>query len=193
MGGNILQHLKGDLCLKRYQEFLNLKRLCPKNRIKITEDKLSQSYAWVEGIPHKGAYFNVIELVEGKNGNQTKFVWITDLKLTKKNITKIAKGGRLRWKIENEGFNIQKNRGFNLGHPYSQDEMAMKNYYLILQIAHILSQLVEKGNLLKASVKKAFGSVSNLFDQLLEDLRTKFIASNFSNKPMQIRLTSSFP
>ncbi len=178
---------------ERYQEFLNLKKLCRQNRIKIAEDKLSQSYSWVEGIPHKGAHFNVIELVEKKNGNQTKFVWMTNLKLTKKNITKIAKGGRLRWKIENEGFNIQKNRGFNLGHPYSQDETAMKNFYLILQIAYIISQLVEKGNLLKASVKKAFGSISNLFDQLLEDLRTKSIGSAFSNKPMQIRLTSSFP
>ena len=178
---------------ERYQEFLNLKKICPQNRIKTTEDKLNQNYAWVEGMPHQGNYFNVIELVEKKGGSQTKFVWMTDLKLTKKKIIKIAKGGRLRWKIENEGFNIQKNGGFNLEHPYSQDETAMKNYYLILQIAHILSQLVEKGNLLKANVKKALGSISNLFDQLLEDLRTKSISSNFSSKRIQIRLTSSFP
>ena len=69
----------------------------------------------------------------------------------------------------------------------------MKNYYLILQIAYILSQLVEKGNLLKASAKKALGSICNLFDQLLEDLRTKSISSNFSSKRIQIRLTSPFP
>ena len=113
-------------------------------------------------------------------------------KIGKNNITKIAKGARLRWKIENEGFNIQKNRGFNLEHPYSQNEISMKNFYLLLQIAYIISQLMEKGSLLKDKIEKVFGSVSNVFDQLLEDLRTKFIGDNFSKKPIQIRL-SSFP
>jgi len=123
---------------------------------------------------------------------QTKFVWLTNLKVGKSNIVKIAKGGRLRWKIENEGFNIQKNRGFNLEHPYSQDETSMKNLYLLLQIAYIISQLMEKGSLLKHKIQKVFGSVTMLFEQLLEDLRTKSISTNFSNKPIQIRL-SSFP
>jgi len=35
-------------------------------------------------------------------------------------------GGK-RWKIENEGFNIQKNHGYNLHHLYSKDTKAMKN------------------------------------------------------------------
>jgi len=39
---------------------------------------------------------------------------------------------RLRWKIENEGFNVQKNLGgFNLEHPYSQDPNASKVFYLL--------------------------------------------------------------
>ena len=29
-------------------------------------------------------------------------------------------GGRLRWKIENEGFNVQKNGGFGLEHPTAE-------------------------------------------------------------------------
>ncbi|MHB8280757.1 MAG: transposase, partial [Candidatus Humimicrobiaceae bacterium] len=93
---------------------------------------------------------------------------------------------------ENEGFNVQKNRGFNLEHPYSQNEIAMKNFYLLLQIAYIISQLMEKGSLLKDKILKDFGSVTGLFKQLLEDLRTKLIGDNFSKKPIQIRL-SSFP
>jgi len=74
---------------------------------------------------------------------------------------------RLRWKIENEGFNIQKNRGYNLAHPYSQNETSMKNFYLLLHIAHILSQLTEKGNLTKDKIEKVFGSITNVFRQLL--------------------------
>ena len=143
-------------------------------------------------IEHKGNLFDVIELYESSKKKQTRFVWLTNFKIGKNNITKIARGARLRWKIENEGFNIQKNRGFNLEHPYSQNEIAMKNYLLLLQIAYIISQLMEKGSLLKDKILKGFGSVTKLFKQLLEDLRTKLIGDNFSKKPIQIRL-SSFP
>jgi hypothetical protein len=67
----------------------------------------------------------------------------------------------------------------------------MKNFYLLLQIAHILSQLIEKGSLLKDKIEKVFGSIANIFHQLLEDLRTKFFGLEFVNfKPIQIRLAS---
>ena len=177
---------------ERYDEFLKLKKLCPQNSFKIKDDKTVKIFSWVNGIEHKGNFFNVIELNEITAGSNTRFVWLTNLNVNKKNITKIAKGGRLRWKIENEGFNTQKNRGFNLEHPYSQNEVSMKNFYLFLQIAHIISQLMEKGSLLKDKIEKVFGSAVNVFDQLLEDLRTKFIDFNFSNKLIQIRF-SSFP
>jgi len=177
---------------ERYEEFLKLKNLCPENEIEIANDKLSQKYGWVNDIDHKGNFFDVLELEESGIDKQTRFVWLTNFKIGKNNITKIARGGRLRWKIENEGFNVQKNRGFNLEHPYSQNEIAMKNFYLLLQIAYIISQLMEKGSLLKDKIEKVFGSVSNVFEQLLEDLRTKLIGDNFSKKPIQIRL-SSFP
>ncbi len=48
----------------------------------------------------------------------------------------------MQWKIEDEGFKAQKNGGFELGHSYSQDETAVKVFYYLLQIAHILFQLV---------------------------------------------------
>jgi len=176
----------------RYDEFLRLKKLCPDNAVEHTDDKSIQSYSWVNGIEHKGNYFNAIELLENTKDKKVRFVWITNLNIGKNNIVKIAKGARTRWKIENEGFNVQKNRGFNLEHPYSTNEIAMKNFYLLLQIACIISQIMEKGSLLRQKIIKDFGSVTGLFEQLLEDLRTKFIGSSFSNKPIQIRL-SSFP
>jgi len=177
---------------ERYDEFLRLKSLSAENRKEIEEDEIVRKYSWVGGIDHKGNLFDVIELDETTVDKQTRFVWLTNLKVEKNNIVKIAKGGRLRWKIENEGFNIQKNRGFNLEHPYSQNEISMKNLYLLLQIAYIISQLMEKGSLLAHKIQKVFGSVTMLFEQLLEDLRTKSIGANFSNKPIQIRL-ASFP
>jgi len=181
---------------ERYDEFLRLKKLCPENEIETLKDKASQKYSWVNDIGCRDRSFDVLKLCEskidkGKTVN-TKFVWMTNFKVNRQDVFKIAKGGRLRWKIENEGFNIQKNRGFNLEHLYSQNETSMKNFYLLLQIAYIISQLMEKGSLLANKIQKEFGSVTGLFEELLENLRTKFISSNFSNKPIQIRL-SSFP
>ena len=60
----------------------------------------------------------------------------------------LADGGRCRWKIENQGFNIQKNAGYGLEHIFSHNTNAQKNFYLLLQIAHIINQLVEHGSLL---------------------------------------------
>ena len=70
---------------------------------------------------------------------------MTDLAITNKNIKETIYLGRKRWKIENEGFNIQKNGTFDIGHLYSKDAKAIKVHYLMIQIAHIIRQLVEKG------------------------------------------------
>jgi hypothetical protein len=176
---------------ERYEEYCLLKRLCAQSK-EIFDEKTSRKYFWVNGMEHKGNFFDVAELCEQKENGQTRFVWLTNFKLNKNNIIYIAKGGRLRWKIENEGFNAQKQRGFNLEHPYSKNEIAMKNFYLLLQIAHIIAQIMEKGSLLKERIIKDFGSATALFEQLLEDLRTKLIGSFLLKKPIQIRF-SSFP
>lgn len=83
----------------RYDEFTRLEKLCRQNEIKLTDNKVVQEYSWVNGIEHKGNFFDVIKLDEIRENSQTRFVWITNLKVTKNNIVKIAKGGRLRWKI----------------------------------------------------------------------------------------------
>ena len=87
-----------------------------------------------------------------------------------------AEGGQ-RWREENEGFNTQKNSGLNLEHAYSHTCWAA--YYFLLQIAHLLLQLVEKGSLLrhlaqeqgKRTAVELFGSLKNLAQRLLESLR----------------------
>ena len=48
----------------------------------------------------------------------------------------------------------------------------MKNFYLFMQIAHILNQLIEKGSLLGDNIKRTFGSIRNISRRILESLRT---------------------
>ena len=78
----------------------------------ITEKGRSGNAEFVNAIEHEGHVLNVLRYEEKTVTNNTvqttKFQWITNLRITEKNAEKIAATGRLRWKIENEGFNRQK-------------------------------------------------------------------------------------
>ncbi len=66
---------------------------------------------------------------------------------TNENVVTTGDSGRLRWKIENEGFNTQKNLGYGLKHNFScVSYTAMQNYYQLLQISHMINQLGERGS-----------------------------------------------
>ena len=170
----------------------------PENKALIKHGEVTQKFSWVTEMKYRGPEINILECNErqpGKDGlmTDTRFLWITNLKINECNFEKIAKGGRLRWKIENEGFNVQKNGGYNLEHSYSRNETASKNYYLLLQIAHIINQLMEKGSLLKNQIRKTFGSIRNIARQLLEDFRTKILTPEKLQSclatPFQIRFS----
>lgn len=125
---------------------------------------------------HRLAVFECRETKPGKGGQEksTTFRWVTNFTVKESNVEPLANhGGRLRWKVENEGFNTQKNGGYELEHAYTRDEQGMKNYYLLLQIACIILQLAEKGSLLKKAFPKGLGSAKNLARLLLEAWRTQ--------------------
>ena len=70
---------------------------------------------------------------------------ITNLPVSKLTIKLLSKAGRLRWKIENEGFNEEKNHGYNMEHLYSRKSFnALQNYYQCVLIAHLINQLLEQ-------------------------------------------------
>lgn len=118
--------------------------------IKEKGKKIHRYYCWVNEIDYHGHQLSWIECVESienideKKKQSTRFVHLTNLKINQSLASQISQAGRLRWKIENEGFNTQKNHGYNLQHKYSRVSwLAAKNYYQCLQIAHLINQLVE--------------------------------------------------
>ncbi len=70
---------------------------------------------------------------------------VNNLDISKDNCADISNTGRMRWIIENEGFNEQKNTAYNLRHKYSRTSFnASQNYYQCLQMAHMIFQLTYK-------------------------------------------------
>ena len=149
--------------------------------------EITQEYRWENKIRYEDSknevhYPNLTECVEKKaSGTKTKHLWITNIKTTFNNVDVLSNnGGRLRWKIENEGFNVQKNGGYNLEHTYSRDPNARKVFYLLLQIAHLIFQLIEKGSLFRKAFPKGLGSQRNLAKRILEAWRNlKISPSDF--------------
>ncbi|EFU75176.1 hypothetical protein HMPREF0381_2941, partial [Lachnoanaerobaculum saburreum DSM 3986] len=68
---------------------------------------------------------------------------------------------RWRWKIENEGFNNQKNGLYRIEHLNSRNSNAMKNHYLITQIADILMQLYLAWNPYVKELKQTIKNTSS--------------------------------
>jgi hypothetical protein len=145
------------------------------------QQEITQDYHWVKQIDYRDSQerhhaLNVLVCQETKPSRQgdttTTFKWLTNFIPTPHNVDTLAnQAGRLRWKIENEGFNIQKNGGFHLEHPYSQNDTARKVFYYLLQIAYLLFQLMEKGSLFRQAFPQGVGSLKNIAFRLLEAWR----------------------
>jgi hypothetical protein len=83
--------------------------------------------------------------INDKTTKVQRFTYITNVTQNGQNMVQTADCGRLRWKIENEGFNSQKNLGDEPGHKFSRVSfIAMQNYYQLLQIAQMINQLAER-------------------------------------------------
>jgi hypothetical protein len=168
-----------------WREYQALRSACPENMLRRSWDDRVQEFRWVKQMDYEDSegrqwQLNALECTERPvEGEPHYFAWLTGLPVGQKTVEDIAqKGGRYRWKIENEGFNRQKNSGLNLQHVYSTDPEKWKVYYLLLQIAFLLLQLLERGSLLRRLAAEAgrpfwklFGSLKNVARRLLDSVR----------------------
>lgn len=168
-------NLKKDRLKNVYGEF--------EDNINYKNEVTKKDYYLSSGIEFNGNILNAFRYIESKNTKITIFNYVSDLKITNKNIEQIVSMGRKRWKIENEGFNIQKNGTFNISHLCSRFENALKIHYLFIQIAHTIRQLLEYGSILlkelKLKTKKEISS--KIIDQLIsyQNTNLNILETNF--------------
>ena len=142
-----------------------------------------KGYKLSKNIKFKGNTFNALSYTEKQNNKEITFNYITDLKVFGNKIKEIVAMGRRRWKIENEGFNEQKNGTYRISHLCSRNENGLKVHYYFIQIAHSIRQLLEYGSILlrdmKLSTKKEVSNIISLnltsnSNTDLNNLETKF-------------------
>lgn len=143
---------------------------------RICEEKGTGTYAnHVEEVAGKAEIMNVYEYqYMNKEKEPVTFQWISSIELSRKNVEGMIMAGRGRWKIENEGFNNQKNGLYRIGHINSRNSNAMKNHYLLTQIADILMQLYIGWNPLMDEIGQ---SIKNTSSRLLESFRRQTVTA----------------
>jgi len=110
---------------------------------------------------------NFIEYWEIKGDKVQHFCWITDLPVTKLNIFDLMRGGRARWKIENETFNTLKNQGYNFDHNYGHGQQNLSvNFALLMMLAFLVDQVQQLAFPLFQAVLKKEGSRKRLWQHL---------------------------
>jgi hypothetical protein len=194
-----------DGSLKSFQEEVYVEKMIAQKQItdvkRAAKNKLiTLNYQWLKELPYRKHRINYVEchettvFVKSKTTSLQRFVHITNFDVGSKLCDGISFTGRLRQKIENEGFNTQKNQGYALEHKFSRVSFqAMKNYYQCLQIAHIINQLVEASQTIKTVKDKVLKcTIKYLWKRLLSHLLENIIDENeihaLVSKPFQIRL-----
>ena len=127
---------------------------------------VEQVFQWVTAVDYKGHTLNWLACKETIRSTKTevleealkttRFVHITDLPINASNIADTSRTGRLRWKIENEGFNTLKNGGYGMEHQYARKSYcALKNYFQFMQMAHLIHQLMTLNTRFREDFMKA--------------------------------------
>ena len=161
-------NLKKDRLKNIYEEF--------EDNINYENEVSKENYFLSSNILFKDNKINALRYIEVKEDKTTVFNYITDLSVDTYNIEEIVKMGRRRWKIENEGFNEQKNGTYKISHLCSRFENALKIHYLLIQIAHTIRQLLELGSLVVKSIKRYVKK-----KEISKDITNTLISSTITN------------
>lgn len=80
--------------------------------------------------------------VDAEGNVKNRFSWVTDIEITQENAYDLMRGGRARWRIENETFNTLKNQGYNLEHNYGLGEKHLSAVFVhLMMLAFLVDQV----------------------------------------------------
>jgi hypothetical protein len=113
------------------------------------EDGILRGYRFVNEVPLNKTYpdilVNFLDYWEiRKDGKEYNFSWITDIQLVKTNVYLVMRGGRTRWKIENENINTLKNQSYHLEHNYGHGKKHLATIFVMLTLLAFLVDQVQE-------------------------------------------------
>lgn len=111
-------------------------------------------YRWLNGVPLRGDEKSMsvnwfsLEICDDKGVVTYRNSFISDLPVDRGNVAAMAAAGRARWKIENEGFNTLKTKGYNLEHNFGHGQQHLSSVLATLNLlafaCHTVCDLADK-------------------------------------------------
>jgi hypothetical protein len=106
-------------------------------------------YQWAEHLPLRGddktLHVNWCDLTILRADTDEQLyhnAWITDQALDERRVVTVARDGRSRWKVENEGINVLKNQGYHFEHNYGHGQQHLSTLLLTLLLLAFLFHTV---------------------------------------------------
>jgi hypothetical protein len=110
---------------------------------------------------------NFIEYWEMGTTKVQHFSWVTDLRVSTRNVFHLMRGGRARWKIENETFNTLKNQGYHFEHNYGHGEQHLSVVFaMLMMLAFLVDQTQQLCCALFQAVWAKLGSKRLLWERM---------------------------
>jgi hypothetical protein len=95
------------------------------------------------------------------------FSWVTDLRVHYTKVELLMRGGRARWKIENETFKTLKNQGYHFDHNYGHGTQQLSvGLALLMMLAFLVAQAQQLCCGLFRAVAEKWGSKRGLWERL---------------------------
>jgi hypothetical protein len=113
---------------------------------------ITYAYVFVHGLTlneaNQDVEVNFLQYLEmHADGTERQWTWVLDLDLTRDNVRQMGRGGRCRWRIENETFNTLKNQGYHFEHNYGHGEKNLCTVFaLLMMAAFLIDQIQQKCN-----------------------------------------------
>jgi Transposase DDE domain len=134
---------------------------------------LHHRFRFVSDVPlnasHADLRVNFLECGEwDKAKNQVQhWSWVTDLRVNKGTVYQLMRGGRARWRIENETFNTLKNQGYHFEHNYGHGYQHLSVVFAVLMmLAFLVDQVQQLCCPLFQAVWAKLGSKRRLWERM---------------------------
>jgi len=139
--------------------------------IQYENDDIVHKFRFINQVPlnasNQDMLVNFVEYWEITPKKAIHFSWVTDIHVTKGNVSKIMRGGRARWKIENEVFNTLKNQGYHFEHNYGHGKKNLSVVFaLLMKLAFLVDQTQQLTCQLFQAVLGKLGSKRSFWEQM---------------------------
>lgn len=135
------------------------------------ETGLRHRFRFVSDVPlnesHTDLRVNFLECWEWDKDTVQHFSWVTDLRVNKGTVYQLMRGGRARWRIENETFNTLKNQGYHFEHNYGHGYQHLSVVFAVLMmLAFFVDQVQQLCCPLFQAVWAKLGSKRRLWERM---------------------------